>query len=190
MKLLGVNFFVGALLIFASFQSFAVPSKGISKIEGLDIISQTDKTVDLTSLKPDIKATVLVFLSPLCPCSNHHTATLKNLIKDNKDFKFVAMYSSDDTDEYPEYFKSLDLGIPVIKDNHYKYANELKASNTPDAFVINGKGEVLYRGGVTSSSKASADSEQYLKNALNQIREKKEVKPSETRVLGCAIRDT
>lgn len=173
-----------------SFMVYSLSSFALTKVEGLDIVSQTDKTVELTKLKPGMTGTVLVFVSPLCPCSNSHIATLKNLIHEYKDFKFVGIYSSGDKNEYIEYFKSIDLGIPIIKDEKYTLANELKALNTPYSFVFNPKGEILYRGGVTSSHSAKPDSKQYLKNALNQIREKKEVKPSETRVLGCAIRNS
>lgn len=177
-------------ILFLALLLFSVKTFAIAKIEGLDIISQADQTVDFSKTKEGVQGTVLIFLSPLCPCSEAHTDTIKKLISDYKDFKFVGVYSSDDTDEFREYFKMKDFGIPVIKDNHYAYANELGALATPHAFVINMKGTVLYKGGVTSSSKAKKGSDQLLENALNQIRTKKEVTPSETRVLGCAIRDT
>lgn len=168
---------------------FSVKTFAIAKIEGLDIISQADQTVDFEKTKEGTKGTILVFLSPLCPCSEAHTDVIKNLIKEYKDFKFVGVYSSDDTDEFREYFKLKDFGIPVIKDNKYSYANELGALATPHAFVIDNKGKVLYKGGVTSSSKAKKGSDQLLQHALDQIRAKKEVSPAETRVLGCPIRD-
>lgn len=177
-------------ILFTSSVSFAIPSK-LSKIEGLDIISQETKTIDFTDLKKDQKGTVVIFVSPLCPCSDAHTDTIKALIKEYKDFKFVGVYSSAvENEEFREYFKVKDFGMPVFRDAKYFYANELGALATPHAFVINKKGEVLYKGGVTSSSNAKKNSDQLLKSALIQIEQKKEVKPSETRVLGCPIRDT
>lgn len=178
--------FLMLAILFTSSVSFAIP-----KFEGLDIISQETKTLDFANLKEDQKGTVVIFISPLCPCSEAHTDTIKALIKEYKDFKFVGFYSSaEENEEFREYFKTKDFGIPVFRDTKYTYANELGALATPHAFVVNKKGEVLYKGGVTASSKAKKDSEQLLKNALIQIEQKKEVKPSETRVLGCPIRDT
>lgn len=170
-------------LLFYSGLSFAT-----SKIEGLDIISQTKKTFELKNLKPGFQGTVLIFMSSTCPCSISHAPVIKTLSKEYKDFKFVGMYSFGDKNEVIDYFKSTDLGIPILEDEKHFYADEMRASNTPYALIFNGKGEILYRGGVTSSSTAKSDSIPYLKNALNQIQEKKEVNPTQTRVLGCAIR--
>ncbi|MES2767597.1 MAG: thioredoxin-like domain-containing protein [Bdellovibrionota bacterium] len=178
--------FILILSLCFGFDAFAV-----SKVEGLDIISQEVKVIDFSNLKDSEKGTVVLFLSPLCPCSEAHTGTIKALMKEYKDFKFVGIYSSaEENEEFREYFRMKDFGMPVLRDAKYTFANELGALSTPHAFVINKKGEILYKGGVTSSSKAKKGSDQLLNTALKQIEEKKEVSPKETRVLGCAIRDT
>ncbi len=168
---------------------FSVRTFAIGQIEGLDIISQTHQTVNFLKPKDGIQGTVLIFLSPLCPCSDSHTETIKNLVSKYKDFRFVGVFSGDETGEFREYFKMKDFNIPIFKDNKYAFADELGALATPHAFVINNKGDVIYKGGVTSSSKATKNSEQWLASALDQARAKKQISPSETRVLGCPIRD-
>lgn len=132
---------------------------------------------------------VLAFLSASCPCSNAHIETLKALQKKYPDFQFLGVNSN--TNESLEvagsYFQSKSLSFPVIKDRDAKIADQFRASKTPHVFVLNPEGDILYRGGVTGSSKAESTARQYLEEALSDIQGGVKVRTPEARTLGCAI---
>lgn len=135
------------------------------------------------------KATVVVFLSAACPCSNSHIPILKSLSNEFKDFKFVAIHSNADEsiEDTRKYFLKSNLPFTIIQDHRALLANQFKANKTPHAFIINAAGEVIYRGGVTNSSHAPAAEKMYLADALKDVSENKKIRLSETRTLGCAI---
>ncbi len=135
------------------------------------------------------QGTVVVFLSSICPCSNAHVGYLKSLREEYPNYTFLGIHSNAD-EKVPEastYFSSLDFNFPILKDHQSKWANELKAYRTPHAFLIDQKGEILYQGGVTSSSDPKRAEHLYLKEALTLHQKGATIQSSRTRVLGCEI---
>lgn len=158
----------------------APPSLGVqgrSLLGATDIVSDTNKT------------TVLIFLSSICPCSNSHVEEIKRLKNDFPEFEFIGVHSNADEDlmSAKEYFAEKKLNFPLIEDEKSKLANQFKALKTPHAFVINSKGETLYQGGVTSSSSFDEKNQNYLREALTDLREGKKIRTTSSRPLGCMI---
>jgi peroxiredoxin len=151
-------------------------------------LSQATEPLPLP-VKAGPKGTVVVFLSAKCPCSNSHIGVLKNLASEFKDFAFVGVHSN--VDESPEvskeYFKNANLPFSVIQDPKAKIADAYKASKTPHAFLVAADGTVKYKGGVTDSKNGGAAESQYLREALTELQNGKEVSRPEGRTLGCAI---
>jgi hypothetical protein len=75
----------------------------------------------------------------------------------------------------------------IVKDFDAKLANRFKALKTPEAFVLNLKNEILYRGGVTDSNKLATAETHFLADALKDIREGRQVKTPFGRAVGCYI---
>ena len=75
----------------------------------------------------------------------------------------------------------------VIADPELRLADQFGALKTPHAFVLSTKGELLYRGGVDSSSIAERADRHYLRDALTAIAAGKEPEIKEARALGCVI---
>jgi len=173
-----MRFLTLVFLAFCWSAAWAVP------ISGLDLV--TGKT---TQVRPGTKGTVAIFLSSKCPCSNSHMNVLKKLAQEFKDFNFVAIHSNaDETAEQAGiYFKAAGLPFPVVQDESSHLADSLKALKTPHAYVFSLSGEILFKGGVTSSHEGDTGSKQYLREALEDIRAGREVRVKEARTLGCAI---
>ncbi len=176
-----MNFLIGLFFVCATSFAYALPP-----LEAKTILD--DKVISL-KWQSNSKNHVIVFLSSTCPCSNAHVEYLKKLHQENPDFEFIGVHSN--ADEKPEtalsYFKLASLPFPVVKDQDSKWANEFKANRTPHSFVVNPKGEILYEGGVTSSSNPEKAEEFYLKDALSATKLGQKIKLSKTRVLGCEI---
>jgi len=134
--------------------------------------------VDLTQAK---KATVIVFMSHDCPCSLSHEKELVKLYQtySNQGFQFVGVFSN-----LP---KDYNLPFPMVEDTNSKIADDYAALKTPHVFVVDQKGNNLYRGAVSNSTKLESASKFYLASALEQIAAGKNPSPKETRSLGCPI---
>lgn len=157
------------------------------KLKGNDLV--TNGLVDLDLEKDQKKALVVLFLSAKCPCSNSHIAEIQNLSSEFKDFEFVAVHSNQDEklDLSKQYFSNLNLKFPVIQDEKAKLADIYKAYKTPHAFVVYPDGKIAYQGGVSSSHEFLKADKKYLRDALTDIQNKRPVKVSESRTLGCSI---
>jgi hypothetical protein len=135
------------------------------------------------------EASVILFLSTKCPCSNSHIPHLTELQKKFSSFSFFVVHSNfDETPEQgKEYFSKNHFSFPVLRDQKNFMADQLKALKTPHAFIISKSGDILYQGGVSSSSDAKRAETFYLQEALQDLTEKKNIRRPSTRTLGCAL---
>lgn len=157
------------------------------KIKSLDLLS--GKPIEISTQFNDYKGLVVVFLSAKCPCSNSHTNVLKKMSQKYKDYKFVGVHSNADESlaTAQQYFKKTAFNFQIVQDNNTQIADLLQAFKTPHAFILSQKGEILYQGGVTSSSQADTADRNYLDEALSDLVQNKEIRTTEGRTLGCAI---
>ncbi|GIL18542.1 MAG: hypothetical protein BroJett040_22930 [Oligoflexia bacterium] len=140
-------------------------------------------------LAPEKKGTVMVFLSARCPCSESHEGLLKKMSEEYADFQFIGIHANQDEDPkiVQAHFQKSEIPFPVLHDPKAKLADQLKAFKTPHAFILSSKGEVLFSGGVTDSHVGDEAQENYLKAAMNDIRQGKSVQKPLVRSLGCVI---
>src|SRR5688572_24313882 len=117
-----------------------------------DFILQTagDSAISLGEV-PKKKATLFVMMSPECPICQKYTHVLHLLYKDYYKTKKVTVYlvfpgTYFDLPTIKTYLKEQILEYPALLDKDYRLTKFLKARVTPEAFVINEKGEVIYSG--------------------------------------------
>jgi thiol-disulfide isomerase/thioredoxin len=134
------------------------------------------------------KATVVVFLSSLCPCSRSHEPSLKKLAEDFADFQFLGVHSNKEEEGAREHFLKAGFRFPLIQDDAFKFANALGALKTPHAFVIGPENQCWFNGGIDSSQASLPESQPHLRNALIAIRKGEEPAEKVVRTLGCVIR--
>jgi AhpC/TSA family len=134
-------------------------------------------------------ATVVVFLSSSCPCSNSHIPHLKALKTEFPKITFVGVHSNrDESDQDGEnYFKTAALPFTVIRDPEAAIADDFRAFKTPHAFIVSKTGKILFAGGVSSSAIVEQAQTFYLKEALTDLTAGREIKSPRTRTIGCAI---
>lgn len=170
-------------VLFFSYMSFA----GLTtKLAGPDIVNENHINWNWPEAK---KATVVIFFSAICPCSNNHVDYLKKLRTDFADYDFFGVHSNIDENReiVVNYFKKQEINFKVISDKNSSIANHLGALRTPHAYLISKQGEILYQGGVTDSSDPLKAKEFHLFDALISHKNNKEIKIKKSRVLGCEI---
>lgn len=130
---------------------------------------------------------VLVFLSPICPCSRYHEKQLSQMKSEFPDTRFIAIYSGNEAvseDEARNHFKS--LGFGVVRDTDFALANRFGALRTPHAFVLNAAGEIQYQGAV-DDKRSSEPTDRYLQKALVALAKGQPADPAVTGPMGCRI---
>jgi peroxiredoxin len=161
--------------------------EGAFAFQGTDLL--TRRSIEFP--KSGTRASVLVFLSARCPCSNGHEQALKKLYSEfsKSGFEFVGIHSNQNEtpDETLKHFRQSSLPFPVVEDPDAKIANELKALKTPHVFVMK-EGESLFEGGVDDTASGTDSKKQFLRDALTEINSGKPVTEKRVRVLGCAIK--
>jgi hypothetical protein len=155
------------------------------RIEATDLISGDKVSFAIHSPKEK----VIVFLSAVCPCSASHEKILEQLHQDFPEVQFVGIHSNADENDKitKEHFAKAGLTFPVIQDVKSNWANLLGALKTPHAFVVNTKGEIVYKGGVSDSHDAKNARKFFLRDALNDLKKGEGPKVAEARTLGCVI---
>jgi peroxiredoxin/mono/diheme cytochrome c family protein len=153
------------------------------------------RTVSLADFK-DKKAAVVVFLGAECPLSNLFLSVLADLHKeyDSKSVAFVGVNanSQDSLERVAVHARRHNVPFPIVKDAGNKVADLFGAQRTPEAFVLNGAGEILYQGRIDDQfgigyARPGKPARRDLAAALDEVLAGKPVSVAKTKVHGCRI---
>lgn len=127
--------------------------------------------------------TVVVAMSPTCPCSRSHEPVLESLVHRFPRFGFVGIRSPEPIAE--TYFAGRKLSFPVVAAKGAAAA--LGALKTPHVFVYDAQGALRYKGGVDDSHDVARAKTPFLAATLTALTEGRDVPVTETRPLGCRV---
>ena len=100
-----------------------------------------------------------------------------------------AEYPEDNMDGMKQRAKQLGIKFPYVVDATSDVARAFGATRTPEAFLFDANGKLVYHGTVDDSPKdASAVKDAYLKDAVNAVSTGKSVTTAETKSMGCSIK--
>jgi hypothetical protein len=136
------------------------------------------------------RATVVVFVSALCPMSMDYGDRLKKLNEDfsSQDVRMILVNSNQNEPDTQVEEQISSLRIPVYRDPHGQLAELLAAYSTPTAVVLDQSGTVRYSGAIDDARNSARVTKQYLRMAIEAILEGKDVAPARTRAFGCSIK--
>ena len=138
------------------------------------------------------KATVLMFVATKCPVSNAYNPRMASLAKTYapKGIKFIGINSNkaEDGAEVEAHTKANGFGFTVLKDPANKIADRFGAQVTPEVYVINPAGTLVYRGRIDNSQQLAEVKDKSLANTLDAILAGKAIPEKETRAFGCSIK--
>jgi len=151
------------------------------------------KAVALKDLLAKNKAVVVIFIATKCPVSNAYNDRMAALGKEYaaKGVALVGINSNktEPAAEVAEHAKKHDFTFLVLKDDGNKVADLYGASKTPEVYLINPAGKVVYQGRIDENQDdpkgvKSPD----LRNALSDVLAGKPVATAQTKAFGCTIK--
>ena len=156
-----------------------------------------DKNVTLASLAGK-KGTLVVFTCNHCPWAKMWQTRVTEIgnAAGKVGIGMVAINANDPA-EYPEdgmdgmkqRAKELKIKFPYVVDATSDVARAFGASRTPEAFLFDADGKLVYHGTIDDSPKdAAAVKDAYLKDAVNAVSTGKTVTTAETKSMGCSIK--
>jgi hypothetical protein len=141
------------------------------------------------------QAAVVAFVGTECPLTTAYIPKL-NALHDayaKRGVAFFAVYSNaqDGAREVAAHAAKLDVRFAAAKDAHNELADELRASTTPEVFVVSPRGETLYHGQIDDQFGIGvhklAAKEWYLARALDDVLSGRAVAVPETTPQGCSL---
>jgi thiol-disulfide isomerase/thioredoxin len=138
---------------------------------------------------------VLIFVSPFCPTSNAFMPAVNELVEAQGDRFAFFLVEADagialtDAQKHAEVTKSK---APMLLDVEQKLVKLTQAKMTPEAVVLNSKGETMYQGRIndlylTQTKKQAEPKVHDLKDALEAIAAGKPVANAKVKAVGCSI---
>jgi peroxiredoxin len=144
------------------------------------------------------KGTLVIFTCNHCPwvkAWETRIASLGNTYRD-RGIGVIAInandpsaHSEDGFDEMAKRAKEKNFQFPYVVDSGSKVARAFGAERTPEAFVFDANGKLVYHGTIDDNSEDAGQVKQhYLGDALEAVASDKPVPVAETKSIGCGIK--
>ncbi len=179
------------LLIAITVLTACVDRNDVQRVELVGLQDQSAR-IDLT----EHQLTVIFFLSPECPLCSNYSRSMKLLAErfERDSVGFYGIFSGAwvTKDEILGYRARSGVGFPMFQDIELRLAKALRATITPEVFVLNREGEVLYSGAIDNwmnelGRKKLEVTEHYLHDALLAGLKGERPAVAHTRAVGCLI---
>ena len=133
-----------------------------------------------------------MFMATQCPVSNAYNERMVKLYDaySKKGIAVVGINANkqESVDEITSHSKEHGFKFPVLKDEQNKIADLYAAQVTPEVFVVNPEGKLVYHGSIDDSRNVDKVKTQTLSVALDALLAGKSVAVSETKAFGCSIK--
>jgi peroxiredoxin len=151
------------------------------------------KAIALKDLLAKNKAVAVVFIATKCPVSNAYNTRMAALGKEYAaKGVFLVGINSNKTEpaaEVKEHAEKHGFTFPVVKDEGNKVADAYGAAKTPEVFVLDPKGILVYHGRIDENQDDARNVRSPdLRNAFEAILAGKPVPAAETKAFGCTIK--
>ncbi len=149
-------------------------------------------TYELGKLLKENKLVVVMFIATQCPVSNAYNDRMEKLYQSyhEKGVAFVGINSNkaEDVKEVADHAKEHGFTFPVLKDPQNRVADLYGAQVTPETYVMNGDGKLLYHGRIDDNRNSSKVQSHNLADALDALLAGKTIAETTTRAFGCSIK--
>lgn len=185
------NYIAVCILLLISMAAIAQP---VANFSATDVAS--GKSVSLSDFRSG-PGVVVVFTSEgiSCPYDQHYLSRFQKLVNDyGGKIPVIFVNAHLQEAQVTESMKATatKLGAKYLADTEQSIMQTLKATKSPEAFVLKNSGgnfSVFYRGAIDDNAQVQSDvHENYLTDAINALLSGQPVKNPTVRPLGCTIR--
>ena len=149
------------------------------------------KDHSLSTLKGE-KGTVIIFISVQCPMVRAYNERIAKLAEDYRARGVNVVGINSNVKELAPEVKShaaeKGLKFTILKDTGNVVADSFDAQVTPEAYLIDASGKLVYRGRIDNSRNADGVSASELRDAIEATLAGKPVEKSEVKAFGCSIK--
>ncbi len=135
---------------------------------------------------------VIIFVATKCPVSNAYNDRMEKLAQDYKARGVnVIGINSNNTEpaaEVKSHAGEKHLTFTILKDDGNKIADRLGATRTPEAYVLNAGGKLVYHGRIDNSQNTANITSNDLREALDELLGGKPVTKTGGAAFGCTIK--
>src|ERR1044071_8486912 len=192
--------FLGAVLIVA-FAAIAGSGRNAADLPAPPAIGTTidDFTLmdadgashSLASLKGK-NGTVVIFIATKCPVSNAYNDRMEKVFEDYKakgiNVVGINANSTEPAAEVKSHAAEKGLKFTILKDDGNKIADRLGATRTPEAYVLDAGGKLVYHGRIDNSQKTEGITSSDLREALDEMLAGKAISKTGGAAFGCSIK--
>jgi peroxiredoxin len=135
---------------------------------------------------------VLIFISVQCPVSNGYNERMEKLAEDYKARGVSVIGINSNVTEPVSAVKAhaadKHFTFTILKDDGNKIADRLGATRTPEAYVIDANGKLVYHGRIDNSQNTANITSNDLRDALDELLSGKAVSKTGGAAFGCSIK--
>jgi thioredoxin-related protein len=136
----------------------------------------------------------VMFIAPDCPLCKTLSKPYLDLRNKYPQVQFIAVHSGENYEamEINMFATGTDFKAPIFRDYDYTVAHQLNASITPEFFIIDSTGNILYQGLLDDRIEKLGNLKQvwnhnYLDDALNSIVNGSGIAVEKTTPVGCVL---
>ena len=138
------------------------------------------------------KGAVIIFVATKCPVSNAYNERMEKLAEDYKargvNVIGINANNTEPAAEVKSHAAEKGLKFTILKDDGNKIADRLGATRTPEAYVLDASGKLVYHGRIDNSQKIEGISSSDLREALDEMLAGKAVSKTGGAAFGCSIK--
>ena len=135
---------------------------------------------------------VLIFIATKCPVSNAYNDRMEKLAQDYKAKGInVIGINSNNTEpasEVKSHANEKHLTFTILKDDGNKIADRLGAMRTPEAYVIDASGKLVYHGRIDNAQNSANIQSNDLREALDEMLGGRAITKTGGAAFGCSIK--
>jgi peroxiredoxin len=145
----------------------------------------------LASLKGS-KGTVVIFMATKCPVSNAYNERMQKLAEDyaSRGVNVVGINSNvaELAPEVKQHAAEKGLKFTILKDTGNRVADRFDAQYTPEAYLLDASGKLVYHGRIDNSRNGDSITSTDLRDAIEAVVAGKAVEKPEVKGFGCTIK--
>ena len=181
----------------------AAPASEATKADVKPTVAIGEVAPDFTLPDPDGKqhslaslkgkaGTVIIFVATKCPISNAYNERMQKLADDYRargvNVVGINPNVAELADEVKRHAAENGLKFPILKDTGNKIADRYDAQVTPEAYLLDASGKLVYRGRIDNSRNGDSISSTDLRDAIEAVLAGKPVEKAEVKAFGCSIK--